>query len=42
MNRLIQVTQPDPDGAGPLTAPVTTYAYDKSGNLIARPTLWAT
>jgi len=28
------VTQPDPDGAGTLTAPVTTLAYDTSGRLV--------
>jgi RHS repeat-associated protein len=28
------VTQPDPDGAGPLTAPVTGLAYDTLGRLI--------
>ena len=28
------VTQPDPDGAGPLTAPVTSLAYDTFGRLI--------
>ncbi len=28
------MTQPDPDGAGPLTAPVTSYTYDTSGNLL--------
>ncbi len=30
--RLITVTGQDPDGAGPLTSPVTTYAYDLNGN----------
>ena len=30
--RLIKVTQPDPDGAGPLTSPVTTYEYYTSGD----------
>jgi YD repeat-containing protein len=33
-SRLIQVTGPDPDGSGPLAAPVTTYTYDPAGNLI--------
>ena len=28
-----RVTQPDPDGAGPLTAPVTGFAYDALGRL---------
>jgi YD repeat-containing protein len=32
-SRLSQVTGPDPDGLGPLTAPVTTYTYDLAGNL---------
>ena len=31
LNLQIQVTQPDPDGSGPLTAPVTHYAYDAAG-----------
>lgn len=30
--RLTQITGQDPDGAGPLTAPVTTYTYDLNGN----------
>lgn len=30
--RLIAATEPDPDGIGPLAAPVTTYAYDVAGN----------
>jgi RHS repeat-associated protein len=33
-SRLIQTTGPDPDGPGPLSAPVTTYTYDPAGNLI--------
>lgn len=28
-----KVTQPDPDGAGSLVAPVTTYSYDAAGNV---------
>ncbi len=28
------MTQPDPDGAGPLAAPVTSYTYDAAGNLL--------
>jgi RHS repeat-associated protein len=32
MNRLRKITQPDPDGPGPLTAPVTVYTYDAAGN----------
>jgi RHS repeat-associated protein len=31
MNRLIQVSQPDPDGAGPLLSPITQYSYDSGG-----------
>jgi RHS repeat-associated protein len=31
-NRLRTETAPDPDAAGPLTAPVTTYTYDNVGN----------
>ncbi len=33
LNRLVRVTQADPDGAGPLTAPVTEFSYDANGNL---------
>ena len=32
-SRLVQVTGIDPDGAGPLTAPVTSYSYDANGNV---------
>ncbi len=32
---ITQVTAPDPDGGGPLTAPVTTYAYDYFRRLTA-------
>ncbi|QGJ68575.1 Hypothetical protein PBC10988_2360 [Planctomycetales bacterium 10988] len=32
--QLIAMTAPDPDGAGPLTAPQTQYAYDGLGRLI--------
>lgn len=28
VDNLLTETQPDPDGAGPLAAPVTTYGYD--------------
>jgi RHS repeat-associated protein len=31
-NHLLTRTGPDPDGPGPLTAPVTTYTYDTAGN----------
>lgn len=30
--RVTKTTEPDPDGAGPLAAPVTTYTYDSAGN----------
>ena len=33
--RVTQVTQPDPDGAGPLAAPVTTSTYDAAGNVLS-------
>jgi RHS repeat-associated protein len=34
LNGLLKnVTLPDPDGAGPLAAPVTTYSYDAGGRL---------
>lgn len=32
LNRVASVTKPDPDGNGPLTAPVTSYGYDAAGN----------
>jgi RHS repeat-associated protein len=32
LNQLVALTKPDPDGAGPLTAPVTNYGYDPAGN----------
>ena len=32
--QVTSVTQPDPDGAGPLTSPVTTLAYDTLGRLV--------
>ena len=31
-NRILTETGPDPDGGGPLAAPVTTYTYDDVGN----------
>ena len=34
-NRLIQVTEADPDQAGPLTSPVTGFTYDAAGNVTA-------
>ena len=30
--RVTKISQPDPDGAGPLTSPATTFAYDSKGN----------
>jgi YD repeat-containing protein len=30
------VTAPDPDGGGPLAAPVTSYSYDGNGNVLTR------
>ena len=35
LGRKISETLPDPDGSGPLTAPVTSYVYDAAGNLVA-------
>ena len=32
---MLTETQPDPDGNGPLSAPVTDYVYDADGNLIS-------
>jgi YD repeat-containing protein len=32
-NRVLTTTEADPDGAGPLTSPVTQMTYDAAGNL---------
>ena len=32
----LTVTAPDPDGGGPLVAPVTGYTYDPVGNRLTR------
>ncbi len=32
INRLKKITEPDPDGAGPLTSPITQFTYDLAGN----------
>ncbi|WP_164103003.1 RHS repeat-associated core domain-containing protein [Candidatus Laterigemmans baculatus] len=34
-NRLIRLTEPDPDGAGPLLSPVTAFNYDARGNVLS-------
>jgi len=34
-NRALSETRPDPDGGGPLQAPVTTYTYDEVGNRLS-------
>jgi RHS repeat-associated protein len=34
-NRLTKVTQPDPDGGGPLTSPITQYSYDENNNVVS-------
>ncbi len=34
LDRLKRITESDPDGAGPLTAPVSQYTYDPDGNLL--------
>ncbi|MCO6459521.1 MAG: hypothetical protein J5I93_29765 [Pirellulaceae bacterium] len=34
LNRPIMVTEPDPDGPGPATSPVTQFTYDEAGNLL--------
>jgi RHS repeat-associated protein len=33
LNRVVQITEADPDGAGSLLSPVTTYVYDADGNV---------
>ncbi|NJN12816.1 MAG: RHS repeat-associated core domain-containing protein, partial [Richelia sp. RM1_1_1] len=35
LNRLVRTIEADPDGAGPLTSPVTTYTYDIDGNQLS-------
>ncbi|WP_217385551.1 Ig-like domain-containing protein [Dolichospermum sp. UHCC 0259] len=35
LNRLVKIIEADPDGAGLLTSPITTYDYDADGNLIS-------
>ncbi|HEY2415095.1 MAG TPA: RHS repeat-associated core domain-containing protein [Pirellulaceae bacterium] len=32
LNRVTRATEPDPDGAGQLSAPFTTFVYDAAGN----------
>lgn len=34
LNRLIQITEADPDGDGPIGAPITQFTYDSRGNLL--------
>src|SRR5205814_2218774 len=34
-NRLTDVSEPDPDGTGPLASPHTHYAYDDAGRLLS-------
>ncbi len=34
MNRFVETISPDPDGAGPLTSPITRFEYDAEGNLV--------
>lgn len=33
-NHVVQLAQPDPDGAGPAEAPLTELSYDAQGNLV--------
>jgi hypothetical protein len=33
-NRIVRVTLPDPNGAGPLFSPVLAFRYDADGNLV--------
>ncbi len=35
LGRVVERTLPDPDGPGPLAAPVYSYAYDLVGNLLS-------
>ncbi|MDZ4852594.1 MAG: RHS repeat-associated core domain-containing protein [Pirellulaceae bacterium] len=34
LNRPTRITEPDPDGASPLTSPITQFAYDARSNLV--------
>ncbi len=34
-NRLVEITQADPDGEGALTSPVTTYVYNDANQLVS-------
>jgi YD repeat-containing protein len=34
LDHLVEVTQPDPDGGGGLTSPVSTWEYDAAGQLL--------
>ncbi|UUO05343.1 hypothetical protein M4951_18415 [Blastopirellula sp. J2-11] len=38
LGRQLSITEPDPDGAGPQAAPVTTYQYDDFGRMVAMTT----
>jgi YD repeat-containing protein len=35
VNRTLTTTQPDPDGGGPLTSPVTVQTFDARGLLVS-------
>ncbi|MEW4451991.1 RHS repeat-associated core domain-containing protein [Bremerella sp. JC817] len=39
LGRQVSITEPDPDGAGPLSAPTTTYTYDDEGDMVSMTTL---
>jgi len=39
LGRQISITEPDPDGAGPLAAPSTSYTYDYEGDMVSMTTL---
>ncbi|MCA9203275.1 MAG: RHS repeat protein, partial [Planctomycetales bacterium] len=34
LNRLVKVTESDPDGSGPLTAAVSRFVFDENGNVV--------
>lgn len=39
LGRQVSITEPDPDGGGPLAAPSTSYTYDNEGDMVSMTTL---